>query len=304
MAEEKKKKKIFKKTNADISAMKTLGMFSELGYIHDGGYTPVPAVLRQFKDKQMLGPGSKMRCGNQDGYFTRYFQRIFDEEAYTDIERIWRLARKSPEKTPFFYPPATPKCPSGKGSHYGAFSGPIEYFSPRLIKRSKREKQKPNFYTSPGKKGTGYGYPDLAINKTQYKHLDDPYDVRYLVNWNLDKGPFIAISPNGYFWKNPYKEDTEMSKKIKPPKKIGKMTYLPFLPTACGKMLGGMKDGCFSKYPKHDGDLFKELTAMKRYKDFRNKENKIFIYPEGPKSTRTVSNVKYNVRLYALKKKP
>lgn len=46
---------------------------------------------------------------------------------------------------------------SGAGSHYGTLSGKIEHFSPVKRPGLEYKHENKNFYTNPGKKGTGYG---------------------------------------------------------------------------------------------------------------------------------------------------
>ena len=47
---------------------------------------------------------------------------------------------------------------SGPGSHFGTISGPIEAFSAANKDKDKYKSPGRNFTTTPGKKGTGYGW--------------------------------------------------------------------------------------------------------------------------------------------------
>lgn len=49
----------------------------------------------------------------------------------------------------------TVRC--GVGSYYGTIGGPVPFFSAQAKPREKYEAPGKNLYTSPGKKGTGYG---------------------------------------------------------------------------------------------------------------------------------------------------
>jgi len=49
-------------------------------------------------------------------------------------------------------------CRSGIGSYYGTLSGPIPALSPQVKPPKDYKAPGKNFYTNPGKKGTGYGY--------------------------------------------------------------------------------------------------------------------------------------------------
>jgi len=53
-------------------------------------------------------------------------------------------------------------CRSGIGSYYGTLSGPIAALSPQVKPSKEYKSPGKNLYTSPGKKGTGYGYVDVA----------------------------------------------------------------------------------------------------------------------------------------------
>jgi hypothetical protein len=46
---------------------------------------------------------------------------------------------------------------SGLGSHYGTLAGPIGAFSPTEKSRGAYKSPGKNFYTNPGKQGTGFG---------------------------------------------------------------------------------------------------------------------------------------------------
>jgi len=50
---------------------------------------------------------------------------------------------------------------SGVGSYYGTLSGPIPALSPQMKPPKEYKAPGKNFYTNPGKKGTGYGYVDI-----------------------------------------------------------------------------------------------------------------------------------------------
>ena len=48
----------------------------------------------------------------------------------------------------------------GIGSYYGTMSGPVAALSPQVKQAKEYKAPGKNFYTNPGKKGTGYGYVD------------------------------------------------------------------------------------------------------------------------------------------------
>ena len=66
-------------------------------------------------------------------------------------------------------------CRSGLGNHYGTLSGPVPAFSAQNKSAGAYKSPNKNFYTNPGKKGTGFGY--LSVTLGQFpKHMTEPYD--------------------------------------------------------------------------------------------------------------------------------
>jgi len=56
------------------------------------------------------------------------------------------------------------------GSTYGTFGGKTDYFSRKEREGKPYEHEKPNVKTNPPKKGTGYGYPQVGLEKyPEYK---------------------------------------------------------------------------------------------------------------------------------------
>jgi len=65
--------------------------------------------------------------------------------------------------------------PLGAGKTFGCFTAKTDYFSPKTHDKKAREHEKPNVKTSPAKRGTGYGYPAVGLDKyPEYK--GDKYD--------------------------------------------------------------------------------------------------------------------------------
>lgn len=133
-----------------------------------------------YKGKQVLpGPVKDRATGLQDGYFTKPFPRVFEKEAYSDPigerrrERM-KEAKKNVTNKPFvtFH---GEKKPLGAGSTFGCFTTKTDYFSPKAQDKKPKEHEKPNVKTNPPKKGTGYGYPAVSLDKyPEYK--GDKYD--------------------------------------------------------------------------------------------------------------------------------
>eukprot|EP00076_Gallus_gallus_P008172 XP_004936032.1 UPF0602 protein C4orf47 homolog isoform X1 [Gallus gallus] len=287
------------------SDMERTGLFSEMSYVTIGDKYVSP-YMRPFneaasKNRQMLSEGSKTLSALQAGYFDPQFKRIFNGEAYSNpvqLRRRYRLAESKKNLGKAFLPSNGDKLPSGLGSYYGTIGGPFEYFSAQLKARERYIPPGKNFYTSPGKKGTGYGYANLTIGE-QYAHEADGYELEKIIakkareeHKRLVKGgPFKSnIYPLEYFDMNPYFSDKPLPPVKKPPpeKRIAK----PFKPSSPAKKSGGMKGGTFDPYPSHSADpyVIKKTMAVPS-----SKEQKVFHPPAGPKSRPVTSIVTLNV---------
>uniref|UniRef100_UPI00358FCA72 cilia-and flagella-associated protein 96-like n=1 Tax=Myxine glutinosa TaxID=7769 RepID=UPI00358FCA72 len=175
------------------SDMSKIGLFSELGYVTVGDkYVACfgrPLIESRGKSKQMMTNCSKMRSGLQDGYFDRQFKRIFEGDTYVDQVRLSKQRIEEAKKniiTQAFFPPAPAKNLCGSGNYFGTLQGPIPALSPLLKPTKPLKPQGKNFYTSPSKKGTGYGYPLVSIGK-DYSYVSSPYnaymDIRKHMEW-------------------------------------------------------------------------------------------------------------------------
>lgn len=87
----------------------------------------------------------------------------------TDVRRITATFSSSPKplknisQRPMM-PAGYPKRHATPGDHHGTFGGLVEYFSGKAKPKPRYVKPKPNFLTSPGKKG-GPGYPNICLSK-------------------------------------------------------------------------------------------------------------------------------------------
>ncbi|KAM6220538.1 cilia-and flagella-associated protein 96 [Rhynchocyon petersi] len=287
------------------SDMDRIGLFSEMEYITVGDKYVSP-FNRPFneaasKNRQMLPGGSKQMSGLQQGYFEPHFARIFEGEGYVNLNQVRRRRMMEESKKNIgkaFLPSSGEKKPSGFGSYYGTIGGPVPFFSAQLKPREKYQPPGKNLYTSPGKKGTGYGYANLTIGK-QASHSADFYDESKLtrkkyneMHHQLLKGaPFKLNSyPKEYFDSNPFFND----KPLPPIKKTEKPASLPapFKPPSPGKKAGGMKAGTFDPYPSHSADAY----VAKLPKEYSGKGEKIFHPPGGPKSRPVQSIMTLNVK--------
>ncbi|XP_062903763.1 cilia-and flagella-associated protein 96 [Mobula hypostoma] len=239
--------------------MERIGLFQEMPYITvQDPYTdgmPKPFNESAYKGKQMLSNGPKSKCATQAGYFNPEFVRIFENESYSDKIKLRRQARlKSTTKNlgGVFFPSQGTKKPCGLGTYYGTIGGSVEAFSGLPRAKPPFVPENKNFYTSPGKRGTGYGYAHLTIGES-YEHSTDPYTIKSTKKDTFLGGPFrLNLYPKDYFDSNPYNTD-----KVLPPVKPApvKKIEAPFKPTSPGKLPGGMKAGTFDEYPSHFSPL-------------------------------------------------
>ncbi|XP_006015952.1 UPF0602 protein C4orf47 homolog [Alligator sinensis] len=285
--------------------MERIGLFSEMEYVTIGDKY-ASHYMRPFneaasKNKQILPGGSKMLSALQAGYFEPQFVRVFEGEAYSNpvqLRRRYRLAESKKNLGKAFLPNNGDKLPCGLGSYFGTIGGPFPYFSAQLKAIERYVPPGKNLYTNPGKKGTGFGYPNLTIGK-QYPHSADVYEIGRInakkaheVHQNLVKGgPFkLSLYPREYFDVNPYHDDKPLPpvKKSPPEKPIAS----PFKPSSPSKKPGGMKAGTFDPYPSHSADPY----VIKRSKAITtNKEGRIFHPSPGAKSRPVTSIMALNI---------
>ncbi|XP_016066816.1 PREDICTED: UPF0602 protein C4orf47 homolog [Miniopterus natalensis] len=287
------------------SDMERIGLFSEMEYVTVGDKY-VSQYNRPFneaasKNKQMLPGGSKEMSSVQAGYFDPHFVRIFEGEGYVNMNQVRRRylmeeAKKNVGKA--FLPSSGDRKPCGVGSYYGTIGGPVPFFSAQSKPREKYVPPGKNLYTSPGKKGTGYGYANVTIGK-QFSHSADFYDAPKLnykkeneQHHRLVKGtPFkLSLYPREYFDANPYFTE----KPLPPIRKTEKKEVIsgPFKPPSPGKKAGGMKAGTFDPYPSHSADPY----VAKLGKETVGKDAKIFHPPGGPKGRPIESIMTLNVK--------
>ncbi|XP_055970320.1 cilia-and flagella-associated protein 96 [Sorex fumeus] len=264
--------------------MERIGLFSEMEYITIGDKY-VSLYNRPFneaagKNRQMLPGGSKQMSDLQAGYFEPHFGRIFEGESYSNANQLRRHfmmeeAKKNIGKA--FLPSNGSKKSSGLGSYYGTIGGPVPFFSAELKPKEKYKAPGKNLYTTPGKKGTGYGYANITIGRHP-SHSADLFDQpkenskkEMEEHHRLLKGaPFkLNLYPRDYFDSNPYYSDVTLPPIKKEEQK--KITESHFKPPSPGKKAGGMKAGTFDPYPSHSSDPYSvkpEATASKPPKVF------------------------------------
>ncbi|XP_060782943.1 cilia-and flagella-associated protein 96 [Neoarius graeffei] len=290
------------------SDLERVGLFKEMGYISIGdNYRPFiyrPFNEAAYKNKQMLVSGPKKKSALQAGYFDTQFKRIFENEAITDVLKIQRQyqiqqAKKNLAKA--FLPSSGEKKFSGIGSYYGTLGGPVKAMSPLQIPKKTYKSPGKNIYTSPPKKGSGYGFPGVTLSKLEL-YSSDPYDgLKELQKGEtaahksqMKGGPFrLNLHPIECFDSNPYKLNKPL-----PPSNVAevKKTHfaVPFKPTSPSKKTGGMKAGTFHPYPSHSTDPY-VIKKPKSDSVSRNNGVKIFHPSPGPKSTPVKSIISLNV---------
>ncbi|XP_072288361.1 cilia-and flagella-associated protein 96 [Eucyclogobius newberryi] len=285
------------------SDMERLGIFKEMGYISIGDkYSPPnnrPFNESAHRSRQMQAGGTAQRCALQNGFFEKTFNRIFEHEALNDQIRLARQYRNQQAKKILgkaFLPSNAIKKPCGSGSYYGTLSGPVEAMSPQTQPRKPHKSLGRNIMTSPGKKGSGYSYPNVTLSSIEV-YASDPYDrpkeilKKKLLSHHskVKAGPFSSnLHPKDFFQDNPYRSNrpTAQAHKTLPSIKK-KVSPVPFKPTSPSKRSGGMKAGTFDTYPSHSADPYIIRKST-------NKEP-VFRPAPGPKSTPVKSIIMHNV---------
>lgn len=298
--------------------MERIGLFSEMGYISLGDrYPKVDPRARPFnegayKGKQMLPGGSKTRSALQAGYFEGNFKRIMEKESYTDSiknrrrERLVQDKKKISNKA--FLPSSFTKRPSGQGNTYGTFSGTHKSFSPNLKAGKPYLTPGRNFTTTPGKKGTGFGYVNVTFQKYN-EHSIEPYDQARVLrrrdlkdhNDRMKGGSFkLGMHPKSLFDANIYRSDRAIKLSKSAPALATKLVVkTPFRPSNPAKKIAGCKAGTFEDYPKHSADPY--IPKNKVMQVLQNKAKTtatmrgIFHPSPGPKSIPTKSVIEQNV---------
>ncbi|XP_077158348.1 cilia-and flagella-associated protein 96 [Paroedura picta] len=268
--------------------MERIGLFSEMEYVTIGDKY-VSRFDRPFneaasKNRQMLPGGSKEKSALQAGYFDPAYGRIFEGESYSNpvqLRRRYRMAESKKNLSKPFLPSNGEKMPCGIGTYYGTIGGPCTFFS--SLRKDKLIYVPPgkNLYTNPGKKGTGYGYPNITIGK-QYSHSVELYDIGRITYKKMSEehhrllkgGPFkLNLYPREYFDINPYHDEGPMAAPKKEPPQV--QIRIAFKPSSPGKKPGGMKAGTFDPFPAYSSDPYvvkvpKPLTTNKQGRIFNS----------------------------------
>ena len=260
----------------------------------------------------MLPGGSKTRSALQAGYFDNSFKRVMEKESYTDSIKNRRQDRIAQDKKKIsskaFLPSSYTKKPSGLGNTYGTFAGTHKSFSPNNRAAKPTVANGKNFTTTPGKKGTGYGYVNVTFQKYN-EHSIEPYEAaretrrrNMSEHKSLMKGDSfkLGMHPKSLFDQNIYRSDRKITGGKSHGGSSSKLVVkIPFRPSNPAKVIAGCKAGTFSDYPKHSADPYIPVNQV--MKVLQNKHSKtastrgIFHPQAGPKSIPTKSVLEQNV---------
>ncbi|CAF0948500.1 unnamed protein product [Rotaria sp. Silwood1] len=304
--------------------MDRVGLFKEMEYvsIKDPYKEAAKFTFNEsaYKNKQMMTKGSKERStGSMAGYFDTEYKIV--PGSYIDPISLRRKGRLEEKKknivTKPFVSMYRARSPEGLGSFYGTIGGPIKDTDPTKSKyreRTKPPSEKPNVKIIPPKQGTGYGYPNLGVDKDPpytYKDKVDKYDASIEAQRRdytqhkaaLKAGVFkLNMHPKEYFDRNPFHEDgkggkgrdeeKQRSSSAPTDKKVFKFS-------SPGKSLGGNKDGCFDKFPKRsEKDPYVIGSIYSQVKNVVNKQGKTYYPNKFPKTRPMDSIINKHVNLH------
>ncbi|VUZ44664.1 unnamed protein product [Hymenolepis diminuta] len=199
-------------------ALKTFGVFSQPEYYGEEYADPDPNPYRErpregVRPFYVAGGYSKSKAANKDGYFDE-FKRAFTGDDQNGLIRRRSASEQRVQK--YWVPPGAGKKLCGVGSQYGNFTTIIPSMDNSVREAPKKPISQPNFYTNPGKKGTGYGYANVAFSPLPEWQPGDgissnlnAISVREInqkhVDLCLGRAPFInALSRGRDFDQNPY----------------------------------------------------------------------------------------------------
>ncbi|CAL8077572.1 unnamed protein product [Calicophoron daubneyi] len=274
---------------AQKTDLQRLGIFKELSY-HTIGDPYVPPALTMRPDvpkpglppMYLAGGYTKTKAANSDGYF-HPFQSILIGDGgltYADIRRQQKKENKEKQiGQKGWIPSSGHKNRSGVGSSFGCFQEIYEAFD-QTRKVAPYVSEKKNFYTSPGKKGTGYGYPDICLNRYPSWHqgntVTDAFHRMYVeqTNYHMAKlngrQPFVSTCRSlDAFDGNPWAEGDPLAPGGPSTVKFGiaafpkSMQIGPtFIPSSPAKLDGGMKDGTINKFPEYTNDVYADPNRI------------------------------------------
>lgn len=219
------------KKNGAVNNALEMGFFSSTSFVSLGD---------PYDRKDKLPPaakGKQMMVSRQSRPFDANPPRLFKGEAYNDMVKQRRKQERKEKKKQLTYK----FTPSGVGQ--STFSGPISHFSPQERPKKKPPPEKSNFYTNPGKTGTGFGFPNVTFSKTP-AYVASEYDRAEKLKRKETKAAkakmkgkaFKSVCGNGktsnLFDDNPFREPTKKVKSRPKSEQKPKPIKIPFKPTA------------------------------------------------------------------------
>nr|CAH8876507.1 unnamed protein product [Trichobilharzia regenti] len=268
--------------------LQRLGIFKELSYTTiEDPYVPqysfLQPVIRDKASPPFYLPGGrgKTKASNDDGYFAP-FQRVFSGEAgitIRELRRRWLNEDKSKHISDRPWMPNNgQKHRSGVGSYMGCFQEVYEAFDPSVAKVELKTPEKKNFYTSPGKKGTGYGYTDVCLNPfTTWQPGDTLSGHRFYAEATEYHKAKVGGRPTfvstcrslDAFDENPWAGGDPLAPGGQTVTKLGienfpaSMRIGPvFIPSSPAKLDGGMKDGTIGKFPEYSSEAYMATNTL------------------------------------------
>ncbi|ESN94884.1 hypothetical protein HELRODRAFT_179985 [Helobdella robusta] len=276
--------------------MERVGFFKEMEYISVGDPYVKPDPVNKRKKVPWITQGGKTIGAKQDGYFAPEFLTHNVKTPYTTLDQYYRdkekLSKKLALAGPFRNAPIQ-KMACGKGSFCATINPSPEAMSP-LTRTKPKAPFKFAFLTSTGKKGCGYGYVDVTINKyvPVCEEICGAVSTRKTsIEKNIEKRIgnvfHTAFSGNECFHPNPY----ALTKPIKKSKHPFSTTYNQyhhpaiFFYTSPTKKDGGMKAGTINPFPYYNSEVYHDPKLFPlRYKEITNSSNNIYMPTSFPKS--------------------
>lgn len=268
---------------AQKSDLQRLGIFQEMSYHTIGDpYVPPWQIFKPNPNTKGLlpmrlaGGYSKTKSANSDGYFSP-FESVAIGDGGITFEDVQMQQRKANRAKIIggrdWIPSSGHKNRSGVGSNIGNFQEIFTAVDP-TIKIVPRPPVMKNFYTNPGKKGTGYGYPNVCLSpfpswqpgNTTAEAIHRLHQQAQADHITKLKGrqPFISTCRKlDAFDGNPWSEGDPLAPGGPNLCKFGvagfpkSMIIGPtFIPSSPAKKDGGMKAGTLSRFPEYTNDRY------------------------------------------------
>ncbi|TPP56691.1 hypothetical protein FGIG_10481 [Fasciola gigantica] len=276
---------------AQKSDLQRLGIFQEMSYHTVGDpYLPFSDAIRTKSDTKgmppmlLAGGYSKTKAANSDGYFSPFESASIGDGriTYEDLQIQQRKANRAKIIGGQDWIPASGhKNRSGAGSSFGNFQEVCIAIDPAR-KVAPRIPEMKNFYTSPGKKGTGYGYPNVCLSPfpswqagntsaEAERRIREQAQTEHIAKLK-GRPPFISACRSlDAFDVNPWANGDPLAPGGPNVQKFGiaafpsSMIIGPtFMPSSPAKKDGGMKDGTLSRFPEYTNDQYVDPNRVIR----------------------------------------